>query len=127
MAQVAPAARWTPSPAAAAAGDAPVPARARSHRLLGAAAGFVVGAGATWIVIHAGGSTSLCDRSRNQDALAPRECLGLVVLGGAVGAGVGALIGGAIHSAPLRAAPPGRLRLQAVPGRRPRIAVRMRL
>lgn len=65
----------------------------RSRVLAGAGIGFVVGAGVTYAVLHSGGSTSLCDRSANQDAMAPRECLGLTALGGLAGAGVGAVIG----------------------------------
>lgn len=70
----------------------------RTHWLAGAGIGFVAGAGVTWLVTNAGGSTSLCDRSANQDALSSTECLGLAVLGGVVGGGVGAIIGHAIRS-----------------------------
>ncbi len=88
-----------------------------SHRLLGAVTGFFVGAGATWVVTNRGGSNSLCDRSRNQDALDSRECAGLVLLGGAAGAGLGAIIGGAIHHDEQRSMPPRRLQLRTTPGR----------
>lgn len=70
----------------------------RTYWLTGAGIGFVVGAGVTWLVTNAGGSTSLCDRSANQDALSTTECLGLAVLGGVAGGGVGAIIGHAIRS-----------------------------
>jgi hypothetical protein len=63
---------------------------ARRGALLGALAGGI----ATYLVIHHGGSTSLCDRSANQDAIGRRECVVLTVAGGAAGAGLGAWIGG---------------------------------
>lgn len=66
---------------------------AGNHMLVGAGIGFVVGAGVTYLLLHSGGSTSLCDRNANQDAIRPAECLGLTIAGGAVGAGIGALIG----------------------------------
>lgn len=83
--------------------DAVVPRTAavpsgRTHRIAGAAVGFVAGAGITYVILHSGGSTSPCDRSANQDAMRPIECAGLVALGGAVGAGVGFLIGGLFGS-----------------------------
>jgi len=59
----------------------------------GAVIGAVVGGIATYVLLHRGGSTSLCDRSANQDAIDKRECLGLTVVGGAAGAGLGALLG----------------------------------
>jgi hypothetical protein len=108
--------------------DEPVISQAgHSHRLVGAVVGLVVGTGATYLVIHHGGSTSLCDRSSNQDALSSRECLGLVVLGGAIGAGVGAIIGGALRSGPGQERPVKRFRLQAIPGRPTRLGLRMTL
>jgi hypothetical protein len=72
--------------------------RHRSQTIAGVGAGFLVGAGVTFIVLHGGGSTSLCDRSANQDAIASGECLGLAALGGLAGAGLGALIGGAVRT-----------------------------
>jgi hypothetical protein len=66
---------------------------AGNHMLVGAGVGFVVGAGVTYLLLHSGGSTSLCDRNANQDAIRPAECIGLTIAGGAVGAGIGALIG----------------------------------
>jgi hypothetical protein len=65
----------------------------RSHTLAGAAAGLVIGAGATYLLLQQGGSRSFCNRDTNQDAIHARGCLGLYAAGGAVGAGVGALIG----------------------------------
>lgn len=59
----------------------------------GAVLGAVAGALATYLVIHQGGSTSLCDRSANQDAMGKRECVVVTVAGGAAGAGLGAWIG----------------------------------
>ena len=70
----------------------------RSHWQTGAAIGFVAGAGITFLVLRAGGSTALCNRSANQDALRAEECLGLVALGGVVGAGLGAIVGGLIRT-----------------------------
>jgi hypothetical protein len=65
----------------------------RSHTLAGAAAGLVIGAGATYLLLQQGGSRSFCNKDTNQDAIHARGCLGLYAAGGAVGAGVGALIG----------------------------------
>lgn len=87
----------------------------RSHRLAGAAIGFVAGAGITYVVLHSGGSTSLCDRSENQDAIRPIECAGLVVLGGAVGAGIGFVIGGLFGTERADAAPLERIRVGVTP------------
>lgn len=69
---------------------------ARSYRRLGAAVGGVVGVVSTYLALNAGGSTSLCDQSANQDATSSGLCFGLYALGGLVGAGVGSFIGGAI-------------------------------
>lgn len=63
---------------------------ARRGAVLGALAGGI----ATYLVTHHGGSTSLCDRSANQDAMGRRECVALTVAGGVAGAGLGAWIGG---------------------------------
>jgi hypothetical protein len=71
--------------------------RARSHWRTGAVAGFVIGAGATWLVLHSGGSTATCDRERNQDAIGARECAAITVGGGLAGAGLGAIIGSQIR------------------------------
>ena len=65
----------------------------RSWARRGAVLGALAGGVATYLVIHQGGSTSLCDRSANQDAMGKRECVALTVAGGAAGAGLGALIG----------------------------------
>jgi hypothetical protein len=70
----------------------------RSHALLGAVIGFVAGAGITYLIVESGGSTSLCDQSANQDAIGSGECIGLIGLGGAIGAGVGAIVGGRIRT-----------------------------
>lgn len=87
----------------------------RSYWLVGAGTGFLVGAGATYVVLHTGGSTALCDRSANQDALASGECLGLTALGGLVGAGLGALVGGLIRTERWEDSPLERLRLTVRP------------
>lgn len=73
---------------------------AGNHTVAGAAAGFVVGAGATYLLLNSGGSRSLCNRDRNQDAIGRTECLGLTAAGGVVGAGIGALIGSRIRRGP---------------------------
>jgi hypothetical protein len=67
--------------------------RGRTRALEGAVVGFAVGAAATIAITRSGGSTAPCNPSANQDALNSRECLGLAVAGGAVGAVVGALVG----------------------------------
>lgn len=68
-------------------------AGAGSHWKTGAAVGLVAGTAAAVVVLRSGGSNSLCNRSRNQDALSTSECLGLYALGGVAGAAIGALIG----------------------------------
>jgi len=66
----------------------------RSHWLLGAGIGFLVGGGATYLVLNTpSGSTALCDQSANQDAISSGECLGLMAGGALAGAGLGALVG----------------------------------
>jgi len=67
--------------------------REGSKWLLGAGVGFVIGGGGTFVWLNSGGSTSRCDRSANQDAMSPSECLGLTLLGGIAGAGLGAAVG----------------------------------
>jgi hypothetical protein len=88
----------------------------QSHRLLGAGIGFVAGVGLTYVITHSGGSSSLCDRSSNQDALSSGECLGLVTVGGIAGAGLGAIIGGLIKTEYALQAPIRELRVGIVPG-----------
>jgi hypothetical protein len=70
----------------------------KSQRRTGAIIGVVVGGVATYAVLHSGGSTAPCNRSENQDAMSSGECIGLTAAGAAVGAGLGALIGGLFHS-----------------------------
>jgi hypothetical protein len=65
----------------------------RRHALVGAGIGLVVGAVVTHAFLYSGDSTSLCDRSANQDAINRRECNALVGAGGVLGAGVGATVG----------------------------------
>lgn len=62
-----------------------------SRRWIGAGIGAAVGAVATYIVLNAGGSTSLCDKSANQDATSTGACVAFYALGGLVGAGLGFL------------------------------------
>jgi len=68
-----------------------------SHWRRGAVAGLVIGTAATVFVLWQGDSTALCDQSANQDAMRPRDCAAFVALGGAVGAGLGALVGSRIR------------------------------
>jgi hypothetical protein len=90
----------------------------RSHPILGAAVGFVLGAGTTYMVLNGGGSTSKCDRSANQDAMSSGECLGAYVLGGVIGAGVGAGIGALIRTNRWESLPLDRLGVAVLPNRR---------
>jgi hypothetical protein len=87
----------------------------RSHRLAGAGAGFLLGGVATFVVLNSGGSTSLCNQSANQDAVAPLECLGLSALGGLAGAGLGFLVGGFIRTERWQDVPLERLRVSLAP------------
>jgi hypothetical protein len=70
----------------------------RSHRTVGGVIGFVAGAGIAYLILNSGGSTSLCDQDANQDAIGSGECLGLVAAGGAIGGGLGIIIGGGIRT-----------------------------
>ena len=83
----------------------------RSHKLLGGVIGFVAGAGMAYWIVNSGGSTSLCDRDANQDAIGSGECVGAVFLGGAVGWGLGYIIGGRIHTERWTQIPIERLRV----------------
>jgi hypothetical protein len=87
----------------------------RSRWLEGGVAGLVIGATATYLVSHSGGTTSLCDRSANQDAMSSAECVGLVAAGAAGGAAIGVLIGGRIRSERWYHLPLERLRLGFLP------------
>jgi hypothetical protein len=87
----------------------------KSHALLGAGIGFVVGGGVAIAVLYTGGSTSLCDQSANQDAMNSGECIGLTALGGAAGAGLGAIIGGLIRTERWQNIPLERLRVSLSP------------
>jgi hypothetical protein len=87
----------------------------RSYWVTGAAVGLVVGAAGTWVFLHQGGSTSLCDRDRNQDAIRANECLALAAAGGVVGAVIGGLIGSRIRTSAMRYAPIEALRIGATP------------
>ena len=62
-------------------------------------------------LLSTAGSTSLCDRSANQDAVSPSECLGLAALGGVLGAGLGAIIGGWVRTERWNDVPLQRLRV----------------
>jgi len=82
---------------------------------VGAAVGAVVGAVGTYAVLHSGGSTSLCDRSRNQDAIDARECAGLTLLGAAAGAGLGVLAAKLLRTERWVPGPTDRIKLTIVP------------
>jgi len=83
----------------------------RSYWLVGGAIGLVAGAGVTYAVLNTGGSTALCNRSENQDAISSGECLGLTALGGAGGFGLGALVGWLIKTERWESVPLERLRV----------------
>lgn len=87
----------------------------RTHRLTGAGVGFLVGGGVAFALLNTGGSTSLCDRSANQDAMGSAECIGLAALGGAAGAGLGAIIGGFVRTERWQDVPLERLRISLRP------------
>jgi len=95
----------------------------RGHRLAGAAAGLLVGGGVSYLVLHSGGSTSLCDRSANQDAMSASECLGLTAAGALVGAGLGAILGGVIRSERWQEVSTEPVRIGLLPGSSPRIVL----
>jgi hypothetical protein len=88
----------------------------RSHWLAGAVVGFVVGAGATHLVLRTGGSRSFCDRDSNQDALRASDCAWLAAGGGVIGAGIGALIGGRIRTGRRHGGSRDEFRVGIVPG-----------
>lgn len=91
----------------------------KSHWLVGAAIGFVVGTGAAYAALSSGGSTGTCDQSANQDAISTGECIALSALvGGFPGAGVGTVVGLFIRSERWRDVPIAgpRVGLRAVPG-----------
>ena len=95
-----------------------------SYAWTGAAVGALVGAGATWVVLHQGGSTSLCDRDANQDAMNAGECAALTAGGALLGAGLGWLLGSRLRREGGDASP-NRLRLRWAPGRAPTLAARL--
>jgi hypothetical protein len=75
------------------------------------ALGLVLGGAGTYALLHGGGSTSLCDRSRNQDAMSRGECAGLTVAGGVVGGGLGALTAALLRTERWITVPLGHVRL----------------
>jgi hypothetical protein len=96
----------------------------RPHTLLGMGIGFVAGSGIAYLIVNSGGSTSLCDSGANQDAIGNWECVGVVALGGAVGAGLGATIGSRIRTERWSRIPLERLRVM-VGSRRVGLALAM--
>ena len=87
----------------------------RSRWRAGAVTGFLVGAGGTFALLNRGDSTNPCDSSANQDAMGMGACVGLAALGGAAGAGVGALIGKLIRTEDWQRIPADRLRVSLGP------------
>ncbi len=87
----------------------------KSHALFGAGIGLLVGGGVAAAVLYTGGSTSPCDQSANQDAMASAECIGLTALGGVAGAGLGAIVGGLIRTEGWQEIPLERLRVSLRP------------
>ena len=91
----------------------------RSFRLVGAAVGAVILAGVTYAVLQdggsSGGSTAVCNQSKNQDALDAGDCVKLYVLGGLAGAGLGVLVGGFIRTERWQDVALGSLRISIEP------------
>ncbi len=83
-----------------------------------AGVGGALGAGGTYLWLRSGGSTSYCDRSRNQDAMSRGECAALTFLGGVVGAGLGTLTARLLRTEDWVPAPLGRLTLTINPALR---------
>jgi hypothetical protein len=69
----------------------------RSFKWEGLLIGAVGGAILTHVFTHQGGSTSLCDRDRNQDAIRANECAAITAAGGVVFGGIGFAIGSRIR------------------------------
>lgn len=86
----------------------------RSHKLLGAGIGFVVGVASTYHIFHSGGSTGKCNQSANQDAIDSSHCIGIYGLGGLAGAGLGAFIGSRIRGEHWQSVTHGRVRISLV-------------
>lgn len=68
----------------------------RTYWKSGALIGFGVGVTGSAIAVYQGGSTSLCDQSKNQDATSTGACLSIIGGSGLVLGGIGALIGSLI-------------------------------
>lgn len=68
----------------------------RTYWKSGALIGFGVGVTGSAIAVYQGGSTSLCDQSKNQDATSIGACLSIIGGSGLVMGGIGALIGSLI-------------------------------
>jgi hypothetical protein len=71
-----------------------------THWLTGGLVGAGTGIGASAIILYTGGSTSFCNSSKNQDAIAARECVGIMMGSGLIAGGLGALIGSFIKKNP---------------------------
>lgn len=108
-------------------GRPPVLPVSGSHRLVVGGAGFLVGAGVTFLVLNHGGSTAPCDRSANQDAWSRGGCLGAYALGGIVGAGLGLMAARLLGADRRQAIPLEGLRLGIAPDGSRRVGFRLRL
>ena len=82
-----------------------------SRRRIGTAIGAVVGASAAYFILNSGGSTSLCDKSANQDATSTGTCVGLYMFGGLAGAGLGFVIVGLVTTNSNQQDPTGSLQI----------------
>jgi hypothetical protein len=65
----------------------------KSYWKTGAIIGFGAGITGSAMVVYKGGSTSLCDQSKNQDATSTITCISIIGGSGLVMGGLGALIG----------------------------------
>jgi hypothetical protein len=65
----------------------------KSYWKTGALIGFGVGVTGSAMAVYQGGSTSLCDQSKNQDATSTVACVSIIGGSGLVVGGLGALIG----------------------------------
>jgi len=86
-----------------------------SRWLVGAGAGFLVGAVGTYVALDRGGSTNPCDSSANQDAMGQGACIGIAAAGGVAGAGLGALVGSLFRSERWEDVPKDRWRVSLGP------------
>jgi hypothetical protein len=98
----------------------------RGHWLVGAGAGAVLG-GVAFVLLTGSGSTAICDRDANQDALSPGECAGLSAAAVLVMGGVGAIVGGLIRSESWRELSVEDLRVSLAPRPPGKLGIAVRL